>query len=376
MKTVTDCNNSIWCDKVASVRGIARRAGVSTATVSRVLNNSPAVHPDTRARVLAAAGAAGYATGRRPRGPRIAFAYTQEITIAHPYDSAVLAGVVRAAGEHNADVIILGLGRDKARDERFAQYFQRKAIDGVILRTMAATRGFCERIAEEDFPHVVVSERFDSPKVNFIDGASREEMQRAVGYLLSLGHERVAFGMHNVADRDHLDRLEGYQAAMREHGLKCDEKLIFRQPYTLAGGATLINLLMGMPDRPTAVVLADPLLSLGAVREARVLGVRIPEDLSVVGFDDTDVRFGVYPTLSAVCQNADTLGFEAGRWLLQRLTDPATTPMRRTVPTYFEINDSTAAPAHPAVAARTRSAAATAESEQRKRTSVQVFGRS
>lgn len=330
---------------MASVRSIAKRAGVSTATVSRVLNNDPVVAPDTRSRVLAVANEGGYANTRgRRRTLRIGFAYTQELTINHPYDAAVLGGVVRAAADQEADVVILGLDRDKMRDESYTRYFHRKGIDGVILRTMAATRDVCMAIAEEEFPHVVVSERFDSPKVNYIGGASGDETRRAVDYLISIGHERIAFGMHNVADRDHLDRLEGYKAALAEHGIKTDEKLIIRQRYTLAGGATLLKLVLSMPDRPTALVLADPLLSLGAVREARASRVQIPDDLSIVGFDDTDIRFGVYPTLSAICQDAEGLGAEAGRWLLERIATPGIAGLRREVSTFFEINDSTAAP--------------------------------
>ncbi|MGE3180624.1 MAG: LacI family DNA-binding transcriptional regulator [Phycisphaerae bacterium] len=348
---------------MASVRSIAQRSGVSIATVSRVLNNDPAVHPDTRAKVLAAAEAGGYAKLRpRPRSLRIGLVYTQEMTIAHPYDSAVLAGIVRAGSEQNTDVVIMGLERDKAREERYAQYFQRKGVDGVAIRTMEATRNVCESIANENIAHVVISERFEASKVCYIDGSSGSETRRAVEYLISLGHERIAFGMHNVADRDHLDRLEGYQAALREHGLPVDEKLILRQPFTLSGGATLLKLLLSMADRPTAVVLADPLLSVGAVREAQALQVNIPQDLSIVGFDDTDVRHGIFPTLSAVCQDAESLGYDAGRWLLQRIADPSIAPLRRTIPTFFEINGSTSSPAIATGSSRRHTATILAES--------------
>ena len=340
---------------MATVRSIARKSGVSIATVSRVLNDDPAVHPDTRRRVLAAAAQEGGLPRHRGRSRafRIGFVYTQEMTISHPYDAAVLAGIVRAANEQNADVVILGLERDRMRDESVAQFFQRKDIDGVAVRTMAASRAVCEEIARDGVAHVVVSERFDSPEISYIDGASAEETQRAVDYLISLGHERIAFGVHNVADRDHLDRLEGYRAALRERDLPLDDRLIIRQPFTLAGGATLLKLLLSMPDRPTAVVLADPLLGIGALREAHALGIKIPDELSIVGFDDTDMRFGVYPTLSAVCQDAESLGYDAGRWLLQRVADPRIPPLRTTRPTYFEINGSTAPPASSAATRRT-----------------------
>jgi DNA-binding LacI/PurR family transcriptional regulator len=330
---------------MASVRQIAEHAGVSIATVSRVLNNDPAVNPDTRDKVLSAANRWGYAPaiGRRIT-TYIGFAYTGRRTLVDAFDTAVLDGVARGADDARLDVVILNLARDKQPDETYTQFFIRKGVRGVVLRTVADTRDVCLKIAEEGFPHVVVSDRFDSSNVNYIDGESKADSIRAVEYLLSLGHRRIGFAMHSVPDCDHLDRFEAYRQALEARGLPFEEQLVFRHPINLAAGGTIIKLSQSMRDRPTAVYFADPLLAVGAVQKAHEMGVRVPEDLSIIGFDDADLRHAVYPTLTAVCQDAGKLGFQAAAWLGHVLRGTGPRRFQKTIPTFFEINRSTAPP--------------------------------
>ena len=187
-----------------------------------------------------------------------------------------------------------------------------RGVPGVLLRTNTETRHVCTKIAEEGFPHVVISERFDDPHVNWIDCESTPDSVRAVEYLISLGHERIAFAMSSAPDRDHLDRFEGYRQALVAHGLPLHESLIFRNQFTMAGGATVMDHGGGYARAAHRDLFCGPDDGAsGAVQRAHALGVRIPEDFSVVGFDDTDVRHAVYPTLTAVCQDAAQLGFQA-----------------------------------------------------------------
>jgi DNA-binding LacI/PurR family transcriptional regulator len=331
---------------VASVRKIAERAGVSISTVSRALNNDTAVSAKTRSRILAIANSVGYvATVGRRTTNNIGLAFTGESSLADPFDSAVLQGVMRGLDEARFDLSILNLQRDKERDETYTQFFMRKSVRGVLLRTTAESRDVCTDIAHEAFPHVVISERFEEPSTNFIDGESRQDSERAVDYLIALGHRRIAFAMHNVSDRDHEDRFEGYRSALATAKIAFDSRLVFRQRCTLAGGATMMNLVTSMGRPPTAIYFADPLLAVGAVNRAHELGLSIPRELSVVGFDDTDARFSVHPTLTAVCQDTAALGFEAALWLTRRVGNgPTNGTLRRTLPTFFEINRSTAPP--------------------------------
>ncbi|NOX58277.1 MAG: LacI family transcriptional regulator [Planctomycetes bacterium] len=330
---------------MSSVRSIAKLAGVSITTVSRALNNDPAVNPKTRERVLAIANRSGYvATVGRRATTNLGFSYTGEATLSHPFDAAVLDGVIHGADEQRFDVLLTNLKRDKRPDESYTQFFLRKGIRGVILRTMQESRSICQAIADEGFPMIVISERFSSPNVSYIDGDSRADSVRAVEYLIALGHRRIAFGFHSIPDRDHTDRFAGYKDALEKSNIPFDESLVYRQRYTLAGGATVLKMVMTMRDRPTAIFFADPLLAVGAVKQAHALQISIPKDISIIGFDDTNLRYGVHPTLTAVCQDAAGLGFEAAQRLTRMLTNREQKTFQISVPTFFEVHESTGAP--------------------------------
>lgn len=344
---------------MSSVRAIAKQTGVSITTVSRALNNDPAVNPATRERVIRAANRCGYtaSVGKRVM-TNLGLCYTSTVTVSDPFDSAVLGGITRGLDECNFDLVILNMQRDLKPNESYAQFFRRKGIRGVLLRTVADVRQVCVEIAKEEFPHVVISDRFEEPEVNYVDCDSRADTTRAVEYLISLGHAQIAFSMHNTRDRDHLDRLDGYREALERHGIDYDEQFVFRHPYTKEGGAAAMNLAVTMRPRPTAIVFADPLTSIGAIKRASELGVRIPDDLSIVGFDDSDARYAVCPTMTSVCQDAAQLGYEAVRWLTRNLGAPGSQRLRRTFPTFFEVHQTTAEPSQAArlVTHRIRSA--------------------
>jgi DNA-binding LacI/PurR family transcriptional regulator len=343
---------------LATVREIAREAEVSIATVSRVLNNTATVSPDVRDRVLDVAGRLRYGATRRSATNYIALAYTGPSSLGSPYDIAILAGMSEAAEAADLDLVVTQL-KPPARGsgETPAQILARKGIRGAVLRTTTDTRHVCAALARDDFPSVVVGERFgdDEPRVSFLYADSRPTSQQAVEHLISVGHRRIAVVLNMVVDNDHEDRLHGYEQAHREHGLAVDPRLVLRVGAQRPNGAQVIRTVMSMRDRPTAVFIADPPIAVGAINQAHEMGVRIPDDLSILGFDDTDTRNEVYPTMSAICQDAHRLGFEAAKALARRLaappgTDGDTAPLRAAHPTWLELHGTVGQP--PATAVR------------------------
>lgn len=336
---------------MASVREIAKKAGVSTCTVSRALNNHPSVRQQTRDLVQAVANGMGYrAAAARRTHTAIGLAHTADRTLSSVYDAHLVEGIVRGLEECRFDLTILNIMRDKPRDETYVQFFMRRGVSGVIMRTTADTRYVVEEIVAEGFPLVVVGERFDNPEVSFIDCDTTADSEQAVQYLIDLGHRRIAFTMHVVPDRDHIDRFDAYRRVLARNGLPFDDRLVFRIRSDIAGGATVTNMLASMEQPPTAVYAADPLLAVGIAKRAYQLGIHIPRDLSLVGIDDAQVRYSVPPTLTAVCQDAGTLGAEAASYLARFITGRTVTPLRKTVPSFFEVHNSTAAPGEDGVA--------------------------
>lgn len=337
---------------MSSVRQIAREVGVSVATVSRALNHHPGVKESTRRAVLEAADRVSYM-------PRTGKRQTDVIGLVYPtdpveaeygaFESAILTGIMRGVDEQRFDVTLINLGRDKREGETFSQFFARKGLRGVIVRTVDTKPRLAEAIAREGFPCVAIAEVSSQPNLNFICGDSRLDSARAVEHLIHNGHTRIALAHHAVLDHDHRDRLEGYKEGLRSHGIQFDPELIHPAPGTLRGGSISVDRLLSIPSPPTAIFLTTPLMTVGALHRCLELGLHVPKDLSIVGVDDAQVRKSTYPPFTAVCQDATQMGLEAARWLTRRLSGLGPAEFRIRRPTMFEVNGSTGpAPSEPA----------------------------
>jgi DNA-binding LacI/PurR family transcriptional regulator len=199
-------------------------------------------------------------------------------------------------------------------------------------------------MAAENLPLVVLGDHFKHPSLPFVFAESASASRQAIEHLLSLGHVRIAFAACERDDGDHRDRFEAYRTTLEARGLMHPD-LVGRIPPHQMDGERLIRNLMGMPNRPTAVFIADPLVAVGAVNEAHKMGVKIPDDLSIVGFDDTDIRTLVYPKMTAICQDSRLLGHRAFELVASLAGDaPPHADPRREHAAWLEINETTAPP--------------------------------
>jgi len=331
---------------MATIRQVAKHAGVSIATVSRVINNSPAVTDEARARVLEAVNHCGYVPNvARRTTSLLALVYTGPFSLGSPYDAALVEGMVQAMETTTLDLVILNPRRDKTADESYTQFFLRKGVRGIILRSTVEGRPICLQIAEENFPAIVVGDHFEHPNLSFVYADSSQTSQQAVEHLLTLGHERIAFASNDKEDGDHMDRYTAYCQTLQTHGLELDPSIIFRIPAHRLDGAQLLRNLMSVPNPPTAIYMTDPPIALGLMNEARNMAMDIPKDLSVVGFDDRDARNYSYPKMTAVCQDARLLGYEAFAELAQAVeAGNGNSRKHRISTTWLEINNSTGKP--------------------------------
>jgi DNA-binding LacI/PurR family transcriptional regulator len=307
---------------MASFRLIAEDAGVSVATVSRVLNANPNVNAEARRRVMESVSRFGYVrkVGKRTVAEGIALAYAGPVSVGSPFDHGLLRGiglgVDQTAGvDHfGHDLLVLSMRRSLRPKESPAALFLRKGIKGAIIRTTDAFIPRCEELARSGFPCVVVGERFDDDSpVSYVHSQSRSSSAEAVGHLISLGHERIMLVSNAHDDTDHLDRISGWQDAHREAGLPVDDALLTRIWATLEAGLGVARRVALMPPdrRPTAALVVDPMPALGMLRGLQEQGLSVPGDFSIVGFDDGDLRQLSYPLMSAVCQDAVQVGGKA-----------------------------------------------------------------
>jgi DNA-binding LacI/PurR family transcriptional regulator len=243
--------------------------------------------------------------------------------------------------ESDYDLKITHLRRDKSPKETYSQFFFRKGIRGAIIRSTSADRDVARLIGDEGFPAVVLGDRFDHPRLAFAFNESGTASREGVEHLISLGHRRIAFAANDTDDGDHIDRLEAYRRTLSKHGIDHIE-LEFRVPAHRLDGAQLMRKMMIASSPPTAVFIADPLTACGAINEARKLGLRIPEEMSILGFDDTDSRFSVEPTMTAICQNSRELGRLAFELLVDRIEGAEDDIPGELGKAWLEINHTTA----------------------------------
>jgi DNA-binding LacI/PurR family transcriptional regulator len=247
--------------------------------------------------------------------------------------------------EYGFDLMILRGSRTRQPNETYTQMLIRKGVRGAVLRTTSKTRAICEEIADEGFPAVVVGDHFDNPKVRFVSSDSRSGSRQAIEHLLKLGHRRIAFCTNVVDDSDHTDRYQGYADAMTAAGIELDPALVLRTPANRTGGEQIIRRTWVGENRPTAIYLADPMAALGAMHELVAMGLKVPKDVSVVGFDDSEMRHLMEPKMTAVCQDAAEVGREAFQMLHGIINSSQEPPVeQRILPTVLEIYGSTAAP--------------------------------
>ena len=330
---------------MSSVRDIAKQTGVSITTVSRVLNNHPRVSTAVRDRVLAAANRSRY----RPKvGKRstvnIALIYTGALSVGSAFDAALMEGMTNGMEEYGFDLIVLDGKRLRQPGESYSQVFLRKGIRGVVLRSSIAGRQSAIEIADEGFPAVVMGERFDHPSATFVGADSIDASRQAIEHLIDLGHRRIGVVTNVEDDCDHLDRLKGYHTAMEDAGLEHGTNLVYRTPARRVGGEAFMNRFASIANAPTALYFVDPIAGLSALNRAQALGIRVPEDLSIVGFDDQEWRFMSRPKLTAVCQDAMSLGRSAFAVLNQLIDSPDTSADIEIKPAWLEVHGTTGPP--------------------------------
>ncbi len=330
---------------MTSVRDIAKKAGVSAATVSRALKNHPDISSATRRRVAVAANEAGYAMPVSAVHKCCVGLIVDNHRALTLYDCLLLNGIRRGLHAARLDVQFVDVTRDMTAAQSYTAFFQSRGLHGVIIPPGSKNRRLSLKIADESFPSVTIAERFDEPNVAYVCCDTSDASGRAIDHLIDLGHERIGLALPPFTDHDHEDRFKGYRQSLENHGVKYDESLVVRVDPTPEGGSAALNELLSKREPPTAIFFADPYPAIGALSRAQAAGLSVPGQLSVIGFDDGRMRRQVNPMLSAVCQPTEELGFEASSWILGAIGGWIDKPIRRSLPATLEINQTSGVPA-------------------------------
>ncbi len=308
---------------IATIRDVARKAGVSVATVSRVISeNGYPVAVGTRARVQRAASALEYTPNLVARGLKKHTSRTIGLIIpdiSNPFFPAVARGAEDVASRHGYTVVLCNTDEQVRKEHQYLSLLHRQWIAGVLFATNKANTSLLRWLLEHEIPAVLVACDAASLPLDAVFVDSHRGAWLATRHLITLGHTRVA----HVAGPPRMgagrDRLLGYRRAMAASGLRVRTEWVVTGDFHAEAGYRGARSLLRRADRPTAVFAANDLMAMGVLRAAQEAGLRVPGDLAVVGFDDIPMARMVSPALTTVAQPTYRMGALAMERLLERV---------------------------------------------------------
>ncbi len=297
---------------MSTINDVARLAGVSTATVSRVINSPDQVRAHTREKVFRAMTMCNYKYNALARG----FATKQSNTIGmiipninNPVFAESTRGIQDWAGKHNIQMLLGNSYYRKDLEKSLVKTFLAKQVDGLILTPSNPKGELIASLLDDNFPIVLLYSTVKTGPICAVGIDNYKGGYAACRHLVDLGHRRIAMiaGKFSISDRS-FHRWHGYKKCLADHGIPYDSSLLVQTEYSLTGGRECLKTIMASDPPPTAVFCSNDYLAIGAMKGARELGASIPHDLSIIGFDDIPIASYVSPGLTTIRQPAYEMG--------------------------------------------------------------------
>lgn len=332
----------------ASIHDIAALAGVSAATVSRVLNGRPDVSAATRDAVLRHVREMGYVSNRSARG--LVSGRTGLIGLTVPfvfgeYFTQIVAGAAEALYERDARFVLCPTRHEHDREISLLERLMHGTSDGAVLILPSESGAELARLRRRGYPFVVIDPPVPVDEdIPVVAAANWSGARMAMEHLIALGHTRIATITGTKEWIASIDRLAGYHSALLASGLPITPELVREADYSIAGGYQAAQHLLALPGRPTAIFAQNDNMAAGALRAAQEQGLCIPGDLSIVGFDDIELASVLTPPLTTVSQPLQEMGRLAVTVLFRQLAGQPLDATRIELSARLVVRGSTAPP--------------------------------
>jgi LacI family transcriptional regulator len=307
---------------MATIRDVAKLAGVAPITVSRVVNNSGYVSDETRARVEQAIEELGYIPNML--GPSLRFKQTNTLAllltdITNPFWTTVARGAEDAANESQYNLILCNTDESEEKQEQYTQMLLRRQTDGILLVPASSTPQAVELLQRQNVP-VILDRSLPGVEVDEVRSDSEAGAYQAARHLIEMKHCHIALltGPEYVSTAK--DRAEGFRRALNEFQLDCPPEFVQWGKFTRESGYEATKRLLQFDPRPTALVAGNNFIAIGAMAALNEAGCRVPEDMAIVAFDDLPAALTIEPFFTVVVQPAYEMGYQATQLLISRLT--------------------------------------------------------
>jgi LacI family transcriptional regulator len=322
---------------------VAAEAGVSFGTVSRVINNDVHVKQETRERVLKAMQQLGFVANRQARS--LAGGKSDSIGVLVPdlgtgYIGEIIRGIDAELSLTDLDLILYTTHRTASKEANYVANLAKGMVDGLLLVLPRSPADFIGALTQRGFPFVLIDHQGTGHDCPAVGAMNWQGGFNATEYLIKLGHQRIGFitGWKDLGCA--LDRLDGYRSALRTYHISEEPELIYEgtffQPDGFAGASTLLD----RPHPPTAIFASNDVMAMGVMDAVRNRGLRVPEDVSVIGFDDIPQASLIRPALTTISQPLEKMGRVATQMLLDLLHQPDKKIDRIELPTQLVVRDS------------------------------------
>ena len=329
-----------------TLEDVAKQAGVSRSTVSRVVNGQPNVRAQVRDRVLQVIRSTGYhphAAARTLASQRswmVGLVLPRSVSgfFTDPYFPHLTQGIAQACNLHNYTLGLFLISNREDEEKIIPRVARRGFLDGILLQTGQLGEQLSDRLVDSGIPLVIVGRPFHADDFSYIDVDNTDAAYNAVGHLIRLGYKRIGTITGPANNTTSIDRKEGYRRALVERGRSLDEALVVEGEFTEASGYYAMQRLL--PAKPDAVFAASDIMAVGAMRAVREAGLAIPDQVAFVGFDDLPLAPLHSPALTTVRQPVNQFGSAAVEILVDLIENGIRPPRRVMMVTELIIRES------------------------------------
>jgi LacI family transcriptional regulator len=331
----------------STLEDIARLSGVSRSTVSRVVNEQPNVRDNVRERVLKVIKQTGYQPNAAARALASQRSWTLGLILPHsvsflfsdPYYAQLTRGIAQACNQYDYTLALFLVGTKEDEEKIYPRVSRKGLLDGVIVQSgHHGDQWIIGRFVDANMPLVIVGRPFRSDNVSYVDVDNVNASYNAVSHLIRLGRKRIGTIAGPASSTVGIDRKQGYLKALIDHSHEVNESLITEGDFTETGGYYAMQQIL--PARPDAVFVASDMMAMGAMRAVREAGLRTPEDIAFVGFDDLPVATFSDIHLTTVRQPVVKFGAKAVEVLIDLIENGIEPPRHILMETELVIRDS------------------------------------
>jgi LacI family transcriptional regulator len=328
------------------MRDVAKRAGVSVSTVSHVINNTRAVSQGSRQRVEQAMEELGYKPNALARSLRRRKTNTLGMIVpdsANPFFAEVARAIEDASFAQNYIVILCNSEGDLEKQQTYTNVLIENRVAGILFVAAGVSTELVNDLGQRHVPLVIVDREVLGVEVDTVLTDHVQGGCLATQHLVDLGHRRIACIAGNSEVSPSAERVTGYRRTLEKNGIAFDESLVVKGDFQYESGYAATRQLLELERPPSAIFACNDLMAVGCISAARELGLRVPDDLSVVGFDDVRLASFTNPPLTTIVQPKVEIGALATQMLLERLVDQDAPPRFKRLDTKLCVRRSTAA---------------------------------